>query len=108
MKLEALNIEQCKLPIEDIKSGLSDDDRGPFQNVFLLECEYMNLLITTIINSLSDLALALDGQLAMSDRLETLYEQIYQDKIPDTWTKVAYPSERGLGSWIDNLKLRAN
>jgi dynein heavy chain len=44
-------LDQNKLNIEDIASKLSDE-RGPYQNVFLQECEYMNLLINEIIKSL--------------------------------------------------------
>jgi len=33
-------------------------------------------------------------------------DAIFLDKIPATWAKLAFPSTRGLGSWLDNLKHR--
>jgi dynein heavy chain len=105
MKIET-DVGDTKLSVEDIKSGLSDEDRGPYQNVFLLECEYMNILTAEITKSITELELAFNGQLSMTDRLEQLVDYIYLDKVPEPWAKVAYPSERGLISWIDNLKLR--
>ena len=28
------------------------------------------------------------------------------NKVPDTWTAIAYPSLKKLGSWFDDLKAR--
>jgi dynein heavy chain len=33
-------------------------------------------------------------------------DAIFFDKVPATWSKLAFPSTRGLGSWLDNLKHR--
>jgi dynein heavy chain len=33
-------------------------------------------------------------------------DSIFFDKVPATWAKLAFPSTRGLGSWLDNLKHR--
>ena len=103
---DQIQLDQNKLPIEDIKSQLPDEERGPYQNVFLLECEYMNVLINEILRSINELEMAFNGTLTMSDRLEQLVDWIFLDRVPEPWLKVAYPSQRGLGSWLDNLKLR--
>lgn len=66
----------------------------------------MNVLISKITQSLADLELAFKGELTMTDRMETLMNSIYLDRVPDVWSKFAYPSTRGLGSWLDNLKHR--
>jgi dynein heavy chain len=42
----------------------------------------------------------------MSEKMEALMDAIFLDKIPDSWAKLAFPSTRGLGSWLDNLKQR--
>jgi len=45
--LEDLNLNEKIFRIEDIKTKI--DEVGPYQNVFLQECEYMNLLLVEII-----------------------------------------------------------
>lgn len=42
----------------------------------------------------------------MTEKMEQLMDAIFLDKVPATWAKLAFPSTRGLGSWLDNLKHR--
>ena len=42
----------------------------------------------------------------MTEKMEALMDAIYLDKVPATWSKLAFPSTRGMGSWLDNLKHR--
>jgi dynein heavy chain len=42
----------------------------------------------------------------MTEKMEALMQAIFMNKTPATWEKFAYPSTRGLGSWLDNLKQR--
>lgn len=42
----------------------------------------------------------------MTEKMEQLMDSIFLDKVPATWAKLAFPSTRGLGSWLDNLKHR--
>lgn len=42
----------------------------------------------------------------MTEKMEGLMGSIVMNQIPDTWAKKAFPSTRGLGSWLDNLKAR--
>jgi len=39
---EEVNIESFRFMMDDIASKLAEDTRGPFQNSFMQECEYMN------------------------------------------------------------------
>ena len=48
---DEVQLDGNKLNIEDI-AGKMSDDRGPYQNVFLQECEVMNILINEIVKSL--------------------------------------------------------
>jgi len=82
------------------------DDPGPFQNVFLQECELMNGLLFTILRSLEDLDLGFRGELTMSEQMETLQDALFLDCVPQVWADVAYPSRRGLSSWVVDLHLR--
>ncbi len=98
-------LDQNKLNIDDIAGKLSED-RGPYQNVFLQECEQMNVLINEIVNSLKEIELSFKGELTMTEKMEQLMDSIYFDKVPASWSKHAFSSNRPLGSWLDNLKHR--
>lgn len=102
---DEVNIEGNKPNVEDIASKLGED-RKPAQNVLIQECEYMNVLIEELMKSVSDLQLAFKGELTMTDQMEALIDAMFLDRIPATWAKLAYPSSRGLISWMDNLKHR--
>lgn len=103
---EEAQLDQARLNTDDIASKLGDDQRGPFQNAFLQECEYMNALITTIVESLAEVGLAFKGELTMTEKMEALMGAIWLNQVPATWAKLAFPSSRGLGSWLDNLRHR--
>lgn len=45
--LEDMNLRDKIFNLEDIKTKI--DEVGPYQNVFLQECEYMNYLLKEII-----------------------------------------------------------
>jgi len=98
------SLDTNKLNIEDIVGRINDDHRGPYQNSFLQECEVMNVLIKVIVSSLRDVELAFKGELTMTANMETLMEAIFFNQVPATWAKFAFPSSRGLGSWLDNCK----
>ena len=102
---DEVQLDQNKLNIDDIASKMTDE-RGPYQNVFLQECEYMNILINEILRSLQEIELSFKGELTMTEKMEQLMDAIFLDKVPATWAKLAFPSTRGLGSWLDNLKHR--
>jgi dynein heavy chain len=100
------SLDSNKLNYEEIVSRIQDDSRGPYQNSFLQECEVMNFLIRVIVESLRDVELAFKGELTMTENMETLMNAIYFNAVPATWAKFAFPSARGLGSWLLNLKHR--
>jgi dynein heavy chain len=100
------SLDSNKLNIEEIISRIQDDSRGPYQNSFLQECEVMNNLILIIVGSLRDIELAFKGELTMTENMETLMNSIFFNTVPASWSKYAFPSSRGLGSWLDNLKQR--
>jgi len=92
-------IEQTKgisYNLEEIANNI--EERGPFHNVFLQECEYMNNLINEIQRSLAELQLGLDGQLQMSERMEALERALFLEQVPASWARLAYPSQRSLGN----------
>ena len=63
----------------------------------------MNRLLFEMKRSLVELDLGLKGDLGMSDAMETLMNALYDDRVPASWNKVAYPSMRGLASWLSDM-----
>jgi dynein heavy chain len=62
-------------------------------------------MIVTIISSLENLSKAIDGLVSMTDQLDDVFNSMFDNKVPDTWSKVAYPSLKPLGSWtLDFIK----
>ncbi len=87
--------------IEEIKSSV--EEMGPFQNVFIQECERLNLLVDEIVRSMVELDMGFRGDLTMSDAMEALSESLYMNEIPAPWAKLASPSLRSLSSWKNGI-----
>ncbi|XP_040289656.1 dynein heavy chain 11, axonemal [Bufo bufo] len=81
-------------------------ERSPYILVCFQECERMNILMREIRRSLKELDLGLKGELTISSDMEALQLALYYDSVPESWTKLAYPSTFGLGHWINDLLLR--
>jgi dynein heavy chain len=79
------------------------EERTPFQNSFYQECEYMNRLLDKLEKSLKELKSGLDGELTISDRMQSLMDSLSNNKVPESWAAVAYPSLRPLDTWVTNL-----
>ena len=109
--------------LEDIANLV--DEIGPYQNVFLQECDAFNKLIAEvyalyflwllssptimfvvspqIMRSLNELSLGFAGELTMSEPMDQLMQSLYLDRVPPSWTKLAWPSQRLLGGWLANV-----
>lgn len=79
------------------------EERTPYVNVFLQEIERMNILLKEIKRSLAELDLGLRGDLQISDSMEALMRALSEEAVPEGWSKLAYPSQRALGAWFNNL-----
>lgn len=101
-----VQVETQRLPVDEINSKLQDDTRGPYQTVYLQECELMNTLINKVIVDLKDLELAFKGELTMTAAMEDLMENISLNKICAEWAKKSWMTTRGLSSWLDNMRQR--
>ncbi|XP_023292211.2 dynein beta chain, ciliary [Lucilia cuprina] len=82
------------------------EDRNPYILVAFQECERMNILMAELKRSLHELELGLKGELTISSIMEQLMQSLYMDQVPESWTKLAYPSTLGLQSWFADLQLR--
>lgn len=63
----------------------------------------MNVLIVEIYKSLEEIEQGLKGLLTISEKMEQIIEAIYLNRVPTTWQNLAYPSKRGLQTWLINL-----
>jgi len=97
---------EVKFDTREIRSNM--DTPGPFQNVFLQECETMNLLVMQMMKTLEELNLGFQGDLTMSKNMETLMAELAMGVVPSIWRQKPYdyPSMRTLGSWLINLRQR--
>jgi len=95
------------IDMEDLISRIdAEGGRTPYVNVFYQESKYMNALVTEIKKSLEVLNLGLLGELQMSDSMEALQAALFENKVPASWTKLAFESMRPLAGWMDNLLQR--
>eukprot|EP01022_Parablepharisma_sp_SALTPOND_P010884 TRINITY_DN144_c0_g3_i1.p1 TRINITY_DN144_c0_g3~~TRINITY_DN144_c0_g3_i1.p1 ORF type:complete len:4665 (-),score=723.90 TRINITY_DN144_c0_g3_i1:29991-43985(-) len=81
-----------------------DENRSPFQNVFMQESERMNSLISSILISMNDLELAMNGQLTMTEAMDRLQDCLIMYRVPEEWQK--YETTRTLLPWLTNLSYR--
>uniref|UniRef100_A0A3Q3L381 Dynein axonemal heavy chain 11 n=1 Tax=Labrus bergylta TaxID=56723 RepID=A0A3Q3L381_9LABR len=97
-----------KLPEEYNMSDITSKtaERSPYILVCFQECERMNMLISEIRRSLKELDLGLKGELAISSEMEKLQTALFFDNVPDTWTKLAYPSTYSLSIWYNDVLQR--
>jgi dynein heavy chain len=89
---------------EDIARGL--EEQGPYQNVFIQEMDVMNILLTEIRRSLDELKLGFSGDLTMSDAMDNLKKDLFLERVPPPWGKRAWPSLRGLTTWLIDFHQR--
>jgi dynein heavy chain len=99
-------VRDINFPVDDLIRSMSDEEKGPYQFVFLQECEYMNVLVFEMVRSLAELQLGFRGELTMSAAMEALADSLHMEQIPPKWTKYGFPSTRPLMSWLLNLKER--
>ncbi|NXB44935.1 DYH5 protein, partial [Leucopsar rothschildi] len=78
---------------------------GAFQpmNIFLRqEIDRMQLVISRVRATLTDLKLAIDGTIIMSEELQDALDNIYDARIPKLWFRISWESTT-LGFWFTEL-----
>ncbi|NXH15458.1 DYH17 protein, partial [Bucco capensis] len=99
-------MEKLPEPFNMVEILVKAVDKTPYVVVILQECERMNILTREIRCSLEQLNLGLKGELMMTAHMEELADALFHDKVPDSWTRRAYPSLLSLGAWYADLLLR--
>eukprot|EP00818_Percolomonas_sp_WS_P010914 CAMPEP_0117451678 /NCGR_PEP_ID=MMETSP0759-20121206/9143_1 /TAXON_ID=63605 /ORGANISM="Percolomonas cosmopolitus, Strain WS" /LENGTH=374 /DNA_ID=CAMNT_0005244309 /DNA_START=2270 /DNA_END=3394 /DNA_ORIENTATION=+ len=94
-----------KYNMDDIAEKLGDE-RTPYQNSFYQECEYMNELLHVIERSFSEVLRGIDGELTISDEMQSIMESLLLNIVPEVWSSVSYPSTRPFDSWLADLHKR--
>ena len=56
--------------------------------------------------SLTELQRAIKGTVVMSSELDTMFQALLLQRVPDMWSNVAYLSLKPLGSWFKDLVAR--
>lgn len=103
---EDMNLKSMIFNLDEIKNKIDVSSKGPYQNVFLQELEYMNILLIEITKSMEEIDQGFRGILTISEKMEQIIDAIALNRVPASWVVVAYPSKRGLTSWLTNLVKR--
>jgi len=109
--------DKVKQVLDEIKEKLPEEfnmpelmakaeDRTPYTVVALQECDRMNSLTNEMKISLKELDLGLKGELTISTAMEDLSNALFLDQVPESWTRLAYPSMQGLAAWFLDLLQR--
>merc|ERR1719221_2118652 len=99
-------VQEKKFATDETSRSMSDEEKGPYQFVFLQECEYMNGLIYEMVRGLRELQLGFHGELTMSEGMEDLANALFNETLPMWWSKLGFASTRPLRSWRVNLQDR--
>lgn len=68
----------------------------------------MAVLCRAVERTLTDIKRAMDGEVTLSESLEELIWSLAVERVPEAWLQLSWPSERPLGSWVDNLVERTD
>ena len=70
------------------------------------EIARFNKLLQVMKKTLEGLRKAIKGIVVMSNELDKMYTSMLNNQVPENWAKVAYPSLKPLGAWVNDMKER--
>lgn len=92
--------------MEPIMKGYPVTYTESMNTVLQQEIVRYNNLLGEMRRSLSDIRKALVGQLVMTEQLDAMGTAMYNQAVPENWTKKAFPSLKPLASWTNDLLAR--
>ena len=94
------------LRVQDKLKLTTSEERTPAYNVFIQECEQMNILLDLIFKNATDIKDALEGRLTRNEEIEKLISDFNAERVPSKWIEVGFETNRRLGEWLISLELR--
>ncbi|KAG5312033.1 DYH7 protein, partial [Pseudoatta argentina] len=111
--LQAIDEISNRLPalfnISEIQDKYLMISREPLNAILIHEAELINKTLSMIANSLSNLKSALNGKTILTEPLEDLSREIYNNKVPCVWSLIDVGiATRYLSNYINLLLKRVN
>jgi len=98
------------LDMDEAAEGLFDrTDTGQLKSLSVVlsqEMDRFNKLTKALNLTLRELQKAIKGVVVMSGELEQMYTYFLNNQVPGLWEKVAYPSLKPLGGWVEDYHKR--
>jgi len=95
------------LDMIEIRGRLKEEDYTPYIIVSLQESDRMNLLMSKLRSSMTELDLGISGALNVTEAMEDLANDLMINKVNGAWAALAFPSLKTLAAWFADLLLRA-
>lgn len=70
------------------------------------EVDRFNDMLVVVLRDLGLMQKAIKGLVVMSATLEEMYDAFLKQKVPESWTKIAYPCLKPLNSWVADMIAR--
>lgn len=103
--LDIVNNQFKKFEVPKLKKKFGEN-KTPIQSVLLQELDSFTNLVLRMSSSLSELKLALAGEISINSESEDLLNSLFIGKIPDKWRSLTPETQKNLGQWIEQLKRR--
>jgi dynein heavy chain, axonemal len=81
---------------------------GSLAIVLKQEMVKFNTLLSTIVNTISELKKAVRGLVVMSSDLDKMYTSFLINRVPGNWSRVSFASMKSLSSWVKDLVFRVS
>lgn len=92
----------------EIRGRLKEEDYTAYIIVSLQESDRMNILLSKLRNSMTELELGISGALNVTEGMEELATDLKLNKVNAGWAGLAFPSLKLLAPWFGDLLLRVN
>lgn len=94
---------------EEVEPEAAGDDKVQIDSLVIVlrqEIELFNRMLKVVKKSLTELQKAIKGEVVMSDELDKMYNNLMVNRVPEQWTRWAYPSLKPLAPWFVDMVAR--